>query len=808
MPNDEAEKRIHDLRERLRRHNRLYYVEARQEIPDAAYDALLKELEALEAEHPELDDPDSPTRRVGGEPIEGFVTVEHAVPMRSIDNTYDEQELRAWHDRVLRRLAEAGHADAPGGATLFFEPKIDGVALSLVYENGRLARAVTRGDGSRGDDVTHNARRVNSIPLVLAGDPPPVLEVRGEVFLPHAAFEAANAAKEAAGEEPFANPRNTTAGTMKQKDPRKGVPGLRFVAHGRGRVEPADAFSGQAQFLEAVAGFGLPPAPGAGPVGSFEEAWARVEALRNDRHALDFETDGAVLKVDGFALQGALGSTSKAPRWCIAFKYPAERATTRLLGVEVQVGKTGKLTPRARMQPVRVAGTTVTYATLHNFGELARKDVRIGDAVVVEKAGEIIPQVVEAVASQRPADAQPVVPPEACPECGTPARPEYGGDAEGSPEEETGRFCPNPDCPAQFRERLVHFAGRRQMDIDGLGEKMVDLLLGHGLLRSLADVYRLAPKRELLKHLNGVGSAAALAAEQRGRFGKKPLKNPPTHTRLDALLAGIEASKSRGLASVLAGIGIRGVGHSVARDLAAWAGTVDRLLDADPLTLTDALTEADPQRRREQAESYASAAGALVDALNGDAAVVALAGRDPAAVGTAAFLREHRSLLRVAGRFGSSRIDRVAAALPTLADVRAAGPAGVADALRTPGVVAANASAFFASERGRRLVADFRSLGVSLEQPRTAEADAPGPAGAVAGKKVVLTGKLERFTRPELTALLEARGADVSSAVSSKTDLLIAGEAAGSKRAKAEKLGVEIWSEARLLEEVPGLVPG
>ncbi|BAM04849.1 NAD-dependent DNA ligase LigA [Phycisphaera mikurensis] len=800
---DGAARRIDHLREELRRHNRLYYVEARQEVSDAVYDAMLRELADLEAEHPELADPDSPTARVGGEPIAGFETVEHAVPMRSIDNTYDREELRAWHERVVRRLTEAGETATPA---LFFEPKIDGVALSLVYEHGRLVRAVTRGDGTRGDDVTHNARQVASIPLVLGGTPPAVLEVRGEVFLPHAAFAAANAAKQRRGEELFANPRNTTAGAMKQKDPAKVLPGLRFVAHGRGRVEPPDAFAGQAAFLAACAGFGLPPTPGTAAVPGFEEAWERVEALRAGRRALDFETDGAVLKVDDFGLQGLLGSTSKAPRWCVAFKYPAERATTRLLEVEVQVGKTGKLTPRARMEPVLVAGTTVTYATLHNFGELTRRDVRVGDTVVIEKAGEIIPQVIEPVLAERPADAQPVVPPAACPVCGTAARPEYGGEAEGSAEEESGRFCPNPSCPAQFRERLIHFAGRRQMDIEGLGEKMVDALLGlgSGFLATLPDLYRLHEHRDVLRHVAGIGSAAALAAEQRERFGKKPLKSPPTHTRLDALLGGIERSKSRGLAAVLSGIGIRGVGHAVARDLAGWAGDVDRLVGADPLTLTDALSEADPQRAEEQIRSYADAAEALLAALKTETASVALAGRDPAAVGTAAFLREHRSLLKLGARFGSARIDRVAAALPTVAEAQAAGVSGVVDALRTPGVVAANVAAFFASDRGRELVAALRERGVVLEAERPPASAAP-PAAAVAGKKIVLTGRLERFTRPELTDLLRARGAEVSSAVSSKTDLLIAGEAAGSKRAKALKLGVTIWTEAELLAAVPGL---
>lgn len=797
-----AEERVEALRATLRRHERLYYVEARPEISDAEYDELLRELATLEQQHPELDDPDSPTRRVGGEPIDGFVTVEHALPMQSIDNTYDEPELRAWHERITRRLGEAGETTSP---TLFFEPKIDGIALSLVYEDGRLARAVTRGDGSRGDDVTHNARRISSVPLVLEGQPPARLEVRGEVFLPSRAFEEANALREKRGDDLFANPRNTTAGAMKQKDPAKVLPGLRFVVHGRGLIEPAGSHRGHTAFLEACAGHGFSLAPGTATVASIDEAWERVVALKTERHTLGFETDGAVLKLDDFRLQGLLGSTSKAPRWCIAFKYPAERAVTRLLDVEVQVGKTGKLTPRARMEPVSVAGTTVTYATLHNFGELARRDVRIGDRVVIEKAGEIIPQVIEPVLAERAADARPVLPPEVCPVCDTPARPEYGGEAEGSPEEETGRFCPNPGCPAQFRERLLHFAGRRQMDIEGLGEKTVDALLAHGFLKNLPDVYRLHTQRDTLRHVNGIGSAAALAAEQRERFGKKPLKSPPTHTRLDALLAGIEASKSRGLAAVLAGIGIRGVGVSVAKALAAWAGSVDRLVDAEPLALTDALSEADPERAEEQIRSYREAASALLDALGTETTQALLAGRPADQVATEPFLRKHRSTLRLGARWGDSRLGRLGQAFETLARVQAAQPADLVDALRTPGVVATNVAVFFGSERGKTLVAAFRASGVSLEA--TASAPVPAAAGsAVAGKKIVLTGKLERFSRPELTRLLEERGAEVSSAVSSKTHLLIAGEAAGSKRTKAEALNVEIWSEADLFAHVPDLL--
>lgn len=545
--------RVADLRNAIDRHNRLYYVEARPEISDPEYDRLLRELADLEAAHPELASADSPTQRVGGAPIDGFRTVEHAVRMYSIDNTYSREELAAWIARVHRSL---GRADVP----LVVEPKIDGVAVSLRYEACRLMQALTRGDGQRGDDITVNIRTIRAVPLQLnapdagAADGPAhsrmphVLEVRGEVFMSNSEFAALNQQREAAGLEPFANPRNMTAGTLKQLDPREVAKRrLRFMAHGRGVVEPP-IFESQWQMLQALRAMGIPTNPLTRRAAGVEEAWALIESFDRQRRELDYATDGMVVKVDRFDDQNELGFTSKSPRWAIAYKFAAEQAQTKLERVEWFVGRTGRVTPRATMTPVLLAGTTVTHATLHNADQIARLDLHEGDTVVIEKAGEIIPQVVQVVAAMRPGDARPVRPPTRCPGCGEPLVREPG---------EVDLRCINPECPAQLREKLIWFAARGQMDIEGLGEQTVLQLADAGLLASFGDVYALPDRRATLLQLE--------------RMGQK---------KVDHLLAGIEASKKRGLARVLAGLGIRHVGGRAAQILAEHFGDIDSLLSA------------------------------------------------------------------------------------------------------------------------------------------------------------------------------------------------------------------------------------
>ncbi|GAB4108417.1 MAG: NAD-dependent DNA ligase LigA [Phycisphaeraceae bacterium] len=569
--NRDAE-RIAELRRLIDRHNRLYYVEASPEISDQEYDALLRELQELEAKHPELITPDSPTQRVGGEPIEGFTTVEHRQPMLSIDNTYNRDELRAWYDRTVKAIAR--NAEQPSQSlfdqtqprpALVLEPKIDGVAVSLRYEQGRLVQALSRGDGKRGDDITHNVRTIRAIPLALCPDDAPkrkgkkpirsvdvpdVLEVRGEIFMPDAEFQRINEDREEQGLERFANPRNATAGTLKSLDPAVTAERrLMFYAHGRGEVLP-DTLTCHSEFLTLIRALGLPVNEHTKRVDTFEEAWDFIESFQQTRPTLGYATDGVVIKVDDYALQQALGATSKSPRWCIAYKYAAEQAETVLLKVDWQVGKTGRLTPRATMKPVFLAGTTVQHATLHNMDEIERKDIRIGDTVVIEKAGEIIPQVVKVVKDKRPRDAKPIKPPAKCPSCGQPIV---------RPEDEAAHRCVNPECPAQFREKLIWFVGRNQMDIDGLGEKVIHQLVDAGLLNSFGDLYALKTKRDQLLKLE--------------RMGEK---------KVDNLLAGIEASKSRGLSRVLAGLGIRQIGGAAALALAQHFGDIDKLLKATP----------------------------------------------------------------------------------------------------------------------------------------------------------------------------------------------------------------------------------
>lgn len=548
--------RIAYLRREIERHDRLYYVEARPEISDQEYDRLVAELKALEEKHPELVTPDSPTQRVGGAPIGGFRTVAHARRMFSIDNTYSRDDLVAWHQRVLKGLGFDNAAAHP--VDYVAEPKIDGVAVSLRYEKGRLALALTRGDGERGDDITHNVRTIRAVPLKLSETDAPcpkVLEVRGEVFMPNEELHRLNSLRTEAGEELFANSRNATAGTLKQLDSRiVAQRHLLFTAHGRGEVVP-DHFERHSQFLQAVRSWGVPTNPLTRLCHNLNSVWSFIEEFSSARHRLPYGVDGVVIKVDRFDQQEQLGYTSKSPRWCMAYKYAAEQATTRLLGITWQVGKGGTLTPVAELEPVLLAGTTVKRAGLHNIDEIHRKDVRVGDHLVIEKAGEIIPQVVRVIPEKRPPGTHPTKAPTKCPSCGQPTVRE---------QDEVAIRCVNPQCPAQLRERLIWFAGRGQMDIDGLGDKAVYQLADAGLLHSFADIYRLRHHRDELIELE--------------RMGPK---------KVDNLIEAIEDSKSRGLARLLAGLGIRHVGTRGAQVLAEHFGSMDKLLKASKEELAE-----------------------------------------------------------------------------------------------------------------------------------------------------------------------------------------------------------------------------
>ena len=746
QPEKDPAARAAELRDLLNRANRAYYVDADPFLSDREYDERLAELARLEDEHPELDDPNSPTRRVGGEPVEGFRTVEHAVPMLSIDNTYNDEEVVEWVKRVRRGLGLSPEPpDSAGGDASLFDPKadevrfacdpkIDGVAISLRYERGELVHALTRGDGSRGDDVTSNVRTVRAVPLALDLDAPPapppapppaVLEARGELYIPTDEFLRINREREEAGDEPFMNPRNACAGTLKSLDPKVSASRrLGFVAHGRGAIEPAGFARSHTELMGKLRDAGL-PVGASRPAQTIDEILGAIRAFAEQAASLPYAVDGMVVRVDSYEQQDKLGSTSRSPRWCIAFKYPAERKPTKLLRVEHQVGKTGKITPRAVMEPVLLAGTTVRHATLHNFGQIRKKDIRAGDVVIVEKAGEIIPQVIEAVASERPKGARKITPPERCPECGGPVEVEPA-QAHDDPELETARRCVNPECPAQVREKLIWFCGRKQMDIEGLGEKTIDQIRGESgvPLDHFADVFTLHEHREKLLELE--------------RMGEKKVEN---------LLAGVDEARSRGLARVLAGMGIRHVGDATAKLLARSFRDIDELLAASvPELMPVAVNRMSSVKRKELLGSAEPMEPEYETGLGADTA---------------------------------------------------------------PAV-----HAYLHSDAARRTFDALRDVGVDLtskdyRDPRQVRAGAPGGAGGpgddspFAGKTVVLTGSLDAFDREDLKDLLESLGARVTGSVSKNTDLVVAGEKAGSKLAKARDLGVETWDERALLENLP-----
>lgn len=550
MASQDVETEAARLRAEIDRHNRLYYVEAAPEISDKEFDLLLKSLEAIEAAHPELITPDSPTQRVGGQPLEGFRTVQHAIPMLSIDNTYTFDGVREWDARIRRGLE-------PGEPVRYVvELKVDGVAASLRYEQGRLVLGSTRGDGYRGDDITQNLRTVRGIPLHLSNGPPDLVEVLGEVYMPNAELVRLNDLRRANGEPPFANPRNATAGSLKQLDPRICAQRrLRFAAHGLGLTVGLER-KFYSEILQDFKAWGLPTTSGTTVLDSIEAVIDHAQEWAERRNQLDFQTDGLVVKVDDLHQRERLGARSKSPRWMVAYKHEAEQALTRIEGITVQVGKTGRLTPVAELTPVLLAGTTVRRASLHNADEIARKDVRIGDTVLIQKAGEIIPQVVRVEPEARTGSEIPYQFPDHCPSCGAPVERVEGL---------VDLRCSNTPsgCAARLKEWVRYFASRSAMDIDGLGEKLIDQLVDQELVRSLADLYRL--DEDTLAGLE--------------RMGKKSATN---------LVQSLQASRSRPLDRFLTGLAIRHVGTRVAEILAERFGTLEaiRVASIDDLAAT------------------------------------------------------------------------------------------------------------------------------------------------------------------------------------------------------------------------------
>ncbi len=653
------------LSEQLHRHNRLYHGLDQPEISDAEYDRLMQQLLALEAQFPELISNDSPSQRVGSEPLDSFSSVSHASPMLSLENAFNAEQLREFDARIKRFLSREEAIE------YLCEMKLDGVAVALTYEAGKLVRGATRGDGSRGEEITRNIRTIGSIPLRLQDDFPPRLEVRGEIYMELAAFRKLNEQRREEGEATFANPRNVTAGSLRQLDSKLTAKRpLTISCYGIGAIEGSEPQS-HYQLLATLRRWGLKVNLETLRVaGDIEAVIDRYQELIELRDQLPYEIDGMVVKVNSRSLQQELGEKSRTPRWAIACKFPPRQAETVLESVRFQVGRTGAITPVANLKPVSVSGVTVSSASLHNWDEIERLGIRIGDRVVVERAGDVIPDIVKVLRKKRSGTEQVIPEPTECPACGSPVSREAG---------EVVPRCQGLSCPAQLKESLKHFCARRAMDIDGLGDRIIDQLLRLELVNSVADLYQL--QKEQLFQFERMGEKLA-----------------------EKLLTAITASKQRPLERFLFGLGIRHVGSHVAKVLSRRFGSLDALAAADAEQLL-AIHEIGPQ-------------------------------------------------------------------------------------------VADSVTRFFADPRNQEILARLRQLGVApipSEQPL---------GDRLQGKVFVFTGALERFSRKEGEALVEAQGGRASGSVSKKTDYVVAGPGAGSKLAKAEQLGIKVFNEEEFLSYI------
>ncbi|MEH6986605.1 NAD-dependent DNA ligase LigA [Cytobacillus firmus] len=661
-----AEKKVKDLHNLLNQYNYEYYVLDQPSVPDAEYDRLMRDLIELEEQFPELKTEDSPTQRVGGEILDMFEKVEHQSQMLSLGNAFNEQDLRDFDRRVRQGAGE--------NVSYVCELKIDGLAVSLRYEDGLFILGATRGDGSIGENITANLKTIRSIPLRLKENV--TMEVRGEAFMPRRSFEKLNKAKEENGEEPFANPRNAAAGSLRQLDPRLAAKrNLDIFVYGI-----ADAgntgIESHSEGLDFLDSLGFKTNKERKRCESIEEVIEYVQGWTDKRPNLSYDIDGIVIKVDSLEEQEQLGATAKSPRWAIAYKFPAEEVVTTLRDIELSVGRTGVVTPTALLEPVRVAGTTVQRASLHNEDLIREKDIKIGDQVVVKKAGDIIPEVVNVLADRRTGEEQDFNMPTHCPECESELVRLDG---------EVALRCINPKCPAQIREGLIHFVSRNAMNIDGLGEKVISQLFAENLIKDVADIYKLTYEQLI----------------QLERMGEKSVNN---------LLQAIENSKGNSLEKLLFGLGIRHVGAKAAKTLAQEFSHMEALEKASREDLT---------------------------AIN---------------------------------EIGEKMADSIVS--------------------------------FFEQEEAHELIAELKSAGVNMAYNGPKPVSAESSDSFFAGKTVVLTGKLEIMSRNEAKDKIEALGGKVSGSVSKKTDVVIAGEDAGSKLTKAQELGVEVWNEERLVEEL------
>ncbi|MCE7535235.1 NAD-dependent DNA ligase LigA [Aliivibrio fischeri] len=662
------EQTLDELKQQLNYHAYRYYVEDSPELPDAEYDRMMQQLLSIESEHPELVTVDSPSQRVGGEAIDGFTQIQHEIPMLSLDNAFSDEELEAFEKRMNDRLISKP-------VSLFCcEPKLDGLAVSLLYVNGKLVQAGTRGDGSTGENITENVRTIRCIPLTLQGEGWPTrLEVRGEVFMPKAGFEALNERALKRGEKPFANPRNAAAGSLRQLDSKiTATRPLSFYAYSVGVIEGGELETSHYQRFVQLKSWGLPMCEETKQCHSLKEVKAYYKDILERRDTLKYEIDGVVIKVDDIALQEQLGFVARAPRWAIAYKFPAQEELTVLNDVEFQVGRTGAITPVAKLEPVFVGGVTVSNATLHNADEIARLGVHIGDTVIIRRAGDVIPQIVSVVEARRPTDSKAIVYPTHCPVCGSNLERVEG--------EAVTRCGAGLVCQAQRKEALKHFVSRKALDVDGLGDKVVEQLVDKEMVETPADLFKL--------------SAGLLTVLE--RMGPKSAQNV-----VDAL----NKAKATTLPRFLYSLGIREVGEATAANLAAHFYTLE-------------------------------------------------------AIQVATF----EQLIEVSD---------------------------VGD------IVAKHVLNFFAEPHNKTVIEDLQKMGIHWPEIKAFDESVPQP---LAGKVVVLTGTLHKLKRNEAKAALQELGAKVTGSVSKKTDILFAGEAAGSKLAKAEELGVEVMNEEQLIE--------
>jgi DNA ligase (NAD+) len=665
MDKQAAIARVEELHRLLNQYNYEYHVLDKPSVPDAEYDRLMQELIALEAEYPELKTKDSPSQRVGGEVLDAFAKVEHRTPMLSLGNAFNEGDLRDFDRRVRQEVGDVKYV---------CELKIDGLAVSLRYEDGYFVQGATRGDGLIGEDITENLKTIRSLPLRLKESV--TLEVRGEAFMPKKSFEALNQQRSERGEELFANPRNAAAGSLRQLDPKIAASrNLDLFVYG---IVNADelGIDSHSEGLDYLHELGFKTNPERCLCANIDEVIQFVTSWHEKRAQLPYEIDGMVIKVDSFEQQEQLGTTAKSPRWAIAYKFPAEEVVTKLIDIELSVGRTGVVTPTAILEPVRVAGTTVQRASLHNEDLIREKDIRIGDYVVVKKAGDIIPEVVNVLPERRTGEEVPFSMPTHCPECGS---------ALVRLDEEVALRCINPKCPAQIREGLIHFVSRNAMNIEGLGEKVIAQLFKEGLIEDVADLYTLT--KEQLINLE--------------RMGEKSATN---------LLNAIEASKENSLERLLFGLGIRHVGAKAAKILAQEFETMDRLMQAT------------------------------------------------------------KEELMAIHEIGEKMADSIVA--------------------------------YFAKPEVGELINELRSYGVNMTYKGPKAVNVMDKDSYFAGKTVVLTGKLEKLSRNEAKEKIEQLGGKVTGSVSKNTDLVIAGADAGSKLTKAQQLNIEIWDEARFLQEI------